>query len=142
MVVGYGSSATGQEAILWDPVNGMQRLQAVLEDQLGLDLTGWTLTVAVGISDDGNTIVGYGINPDGFTEAFIAFIPVIPGTGPGPGACPGDIVGLDGNVNVTDLISLLGGWGPNPGHPADINEDGAVTVADLLALLGAWGACP
>ncbi|MCH7572982.1 MAG: hypothetical protein IH891_08725, partial [Planctomycetes bacterium] len=57
-------------------------------------------------------------------------------------ACLGDIVGLDGNVNVTDLLSLLGGWGPNPGHPADINDDGAVNVTDLLVILGAWGACP
>ncbi|MCH7603630.1 MAG: hypothetical protein IIB54_12770, partial [Planctomycetes bacterium] len=50
--------------------------------------------------------------------------------------------GLDGKVNVTDLLSLLGGWGPNPGHPADINDDGNVNVFDLLALLGAWGECP
>ncbi len=47
-----------------------------------------------------------------------------------------------GSVNVTDLLALLGGWGPNPGHVADFNNDGNVNVTDLLALLGAWGACP
>ena len=48
----------------------------------------------------------------------------------------------DSMVNVTDLLSLLGGWGPNAGHPADFNGDGNVNVTDLLALLAAWGGCP
>ena len=54
------------------------------------------------------------------------------------------IADLSGNslVNVTDLLLLLEGWGPNPGHPADINFDGNVNVTDLLTLLAAWGACP
>ncbi len=55
--------------------------------------------------------------------------------------CVGDL-DLNGSVNVTDLLQLLAGWGPNPGHPADINTDGNVNVTDLLTLLGAWGACP
>ncbi len=60
-------------------------------------------------------------------------------------SCPADIepIGnVDGSVNVTDLLALLAAWGPNPGHPADINDDGNVNVTDLLALLGAWGVCP
>ena len=135
VVVGFGISASGQEAFIWDAASGMKSMQAFLEGQLGLDLTGWTLKLAFGVSTDGTTIVGYGINPDGFDEAYIAVIP-------GPGVCLGDIVGLDGKVNVTDLLSLLAGWGPNPGHPADINDDGEVNVTDLLALLAAWGPCP
>ena len=46
---------------------------------LGVDLTGWQLASALGISADGNAIAGYGINPSGQTEAFIAVIPE-PGT--------------------------------------------------------------
>ena len=42
---------------------------------MGLDLTGWTLREATGISDDGLTIVGYGDNPNGFMEGWIAVIP-------------------------------------------------------------------
>ena len=47
---------------------------------LGLDLTGWQLNNATGISADGLTIVGYGPNPNGDTEAWIAVIPE-PSTG-------------------------------------------------------------
>ena len=101
VVVGSGFTASGPEAFIWDAINGMQNLQAVLEDQLGLDLTGWTLNDASGVSADGTTIVGYGINPLGDTEAFIAIIPT---------PCPADITG-DGTVNVTDLLLLLGAWG-------------------------------
>jgi hypothetical protein len=38
-------------------------------------LTGWTLQQALGISADGNTIVGDGIDPNGLTEGWIATIP-------------------------------------------------------------------
>ncbi|MCH7546894.1 MAG: hypothetical protein IID30_10895, partial [Planctomycetes bacterium] len=118
-----------------DATNGLQSLQAVLEGQLGLDLTGWTLLDARGVSADGTTIVGWGINPEEFTEAYIAVIP-------GLGGCLADITG-DGTVNVTDLLSLLGAWGSCPAPcPPDINADGTVNVTDLLDLLGAWGACP
>jgi len=47
----------------------------------------------------------------------------------------------DGEVGVTDLLVLLGAWGPNPGHPADFDLDGDVDVTDLLGLLGHWGGC-
>ncbi len=78
IVVGMGKTGTGgsgYEAFIWDEDNGMQSLQFVFEDEYGLDLTGWTLQEARGISDDSLTIVGYGINPDGYTEAWIATIP-------------------------------------------------------------------
>ena len=134
VVVGQGLSALGIEAFIWDATNGIQNLQTVLEGQLGVALTGWTLTDAVGISADGTTIVGVGNNPSGDLEAFVAVITPL-------NLCLGDITG-DGNVNVTDLLDLLAAWGPNPGHPADINNDGDVNVNDLLSLLGAWGVCP
>ncbi len=47
----------------------------------------------------------------------------------------------DGFVNVTDLLAVLGAWGPCPGCPEDINADGFVNVTDLLAVLSAWGPC-
>lgn len=54
--------------------NGMQELDVVLGAS-GANLTGWQLTRARGISADGEPIVGYGTNPLGQTEAFIAVIP-------------------------------------------------------------------
>ena len=74
-IVGRAFSETGEEAFVWDQQAGMQNLQQVLTDDLGLDLDGWTLGRADGISDDGLTIVGVGTNPSGFTEAWIAIIP-------------------------------------------------------------------
>ena len=56
-------SASGSEAFIWDNANGMRKLKDVLVNDFGLDLTGWTLTIARGISDDGLTIVGDGIKP-------------------------------------------------------------------------------
>jgi spore coat protein A len=59
---------------------------------------------------------------------------VMPPSGP-----LGDLNG-DGVVDVSDLLILLGAWGPCGHHcPADLNGDGAVDVSDLLILLGNWG---
>ena len=51
---------------------------------------------------------------------------------------PADLNG-DGCVNVSDLLLLIGAWGPCAGCSADINNDGVVNVSDLLLLIGAWG---
>ena len=79
VVVGYGSidSDIGPklDAFIWDAGNGMRSLKDVLEIDFGLDLHNWLLLKATGISADGLTIVGYGINPYGNTEAWIATIP-------------------------------------------------------------------
>jgi|JI10StandDraft_1071094.scaffolds.fasta_scaffold34683_2 probable HAF family extracellular repeat protein len=72
-----GSIAIGSnngQAFIWDAQNGTQSLHALLFG-LGVDVTGWFLTEATGVSADGRSIVGYGINPSGATEAFLAYIP-------------------------------------------------------------------
>jgi len=53
----------------------MQNLRDLLLADGIAELDGWTLLNATGISGDGRTIVGYGVNPDGNTEAWIATIP-------------------------------------------------------------------
>ncbi|MDV3349572.1 hypothetical protein QGP82_12780 [Leptothoe sp. LEGE 181152] len=68
----FTESTIDAGAFIWDAVNGMRSLQAVFTDEFGLDLTGWKLGAATGISDDGLTIVGTGINPEGHLEGWIA----------------------------------------------------------------------
>jgi uncharacterized membrane protein len=80
VVVGFGISGSGPEAFLWDSPNGMRNLEDVLTSDYGLgnSLTGWRLDRATGISPDGLTIVGYGINPSGDTEAWRAQLTPVP----------------------------------------------------------------
>ncbi|MGB2806118.1 MAG: right-handed parallel beta-helix repeat-containing protein [Sedimentisphaerales bacterium] len=71
-----GSSLLG--AYIWDEQNGMRSIKDMLENDFGLNLNGWHLSVAMAISPDGSTIVGYGPNPQGYNEAWIAMLPKPP----------------------------------------------------------------
>jgi probable HAF family extracellular repeat protein len=81
MVVGYSitqgrwSIDWVKEAFIWDQENGMRNLKTLLINEYGLNLNGWILNEATGISNNGQTIVGFGINPSGVTEAWIVTIP-------------------------------------------------------------------
>jgi probable HAF family extracellular repeat protein len=66
---------TNAGAFIWDAIHGMRSLQDVLVSEFGLNLTGWSLDEARGVSNDGRTIVGNGVNPDGQQEAWIAVLP-------------------------------------------------------------------
>jgi probable HAF family extracellular repeat protein len=74
-VVGYFEDAGDgpQHAYFWDAEHGMRSVQDTLEG-LGFDLTGWTLTQAWGVSNEGPTIVGRGMH-NGVEEAFYAVLP-------------------------------------------------------------------
>jgi uncharacterized membrane protein len=75
-IIGTVKSAANLEShpFIWDQQNGLRRLDDLLVS-LGANLDGWTLTEATGICANGLTIVGYGRNPSGSTEAWIATIP-------------------------------------------------------------------
>lgn len=75
VVVGQGTSAAGTEAFMWTISGGTVSLKDYLVGQGASNLSGWTLTNARGISADGLTIVGHGINPLGQTEGWIVTIP-------------------------------------------------------------------
>jgi probable HAF family extracellular repeat protein len=60
VVVGYCVSGGAWEAFYWTAETGMVSLRDLLVNTYGLDLTGWTLGSAAGISADGLTIVGGG----------------------------------------------------------------------------------
>ncbi|MFO0948548.1 MAG: hypothetical protein U1D30_21930 [Planctomycetota bacterium] len=74
-VVGYGTTST-IEAFYWREEIGMVNLQQWLINHGVANMTGWSLTSAQAISSDGTQIVGYGVNPQGQTEAFLATVVV------------------------------------------------------------------
>lgn len=80
VVVGFTGTSifSGQRATLWD-ASGAHDIAQLLTAE-GLDLSGWTLQEAYGISADGRTVVGDGRNPQGLARAWIAVIPE-PSTG-------------------------------------------------------------
>jgi probable HAF family extracellular repeat protein len=66
---------TAQRAFLWDRVRGTRDLRSYLIQLGSTQVQGWTLQEAGAISADGRVIAGYGIDSDGFTQAFVARIP-------------------------------------------------------------------
>jgi probable HAF family extracellular repeat protein len=130
VVVG-SSIDSGYEAFIWDETNGMRSLRGVLE-ALGLEneLEGWTLRVAPAISADGRTIVGYGTNPTGKTEAWRAVLGV---SVPTVENIIGEVEGLldSGDLNqgqATALISTLEA-------AARLLDDGQVQINQVEALV-------
>lgn len=100
-----------------------------LLDELIPPDSGWDLDFAMAVNDAGQ-IVGAGIAPNGELHGFL-LTPISPGD-----------IDHDGDVDVTDLLLLLGAWGPCADCGdclADLDDDCAVGVTDLLILLGNWG---
>jgi probable HAF family extracellular repeat protein len=71
VVVGDNKSERPAVALIWTPQRGMRRLQEVLTNDYKLNLDGWQLTSARGVSHDGKTIVGSGVNSSGQTEGWV-----------------------------------------------------------------------
>ena len=85
VVVGWSTELFGMDpfissisgAFIWDADAGTRFLKDVLIEA-GVDLTGWGIGNAYGISDDGLTIVGNATNPDGERVIFIAELTPVP----------------------------------------------------------------
>lgn len=73
VVVGYTGNFSTTRAFMWTPAGGAVDLNTYLPT-LGLDLTGWTLNEATGVSSDGRVIVGKGLFA-GVNQAWVATIP-------------------------------------------------------------------
>lgn len=70
-VVGKGTTVSGDEAFVWTQAAGMKNLKTLLLNQ-GVNVSGWTLSEATDVSQTGKQIVGFGTNPDGETQSFLA----------------------------------------------------------------------
>ncbi|MBC7817775.1 MAG: hypothetical protein IAG10_12860 [Planctomycetaceae bacterium] len=81
LIVGWSGTAQQHRAFIWDQQNGMRNLKKVLIKDFGFAIGGWTFEEATAISADGMTMTGFGINPQGQREAWVAHVPV-------PGAWP------------------------------------------------------
>jgi hypothetical protein len=146
VVVGNSSSAAGIQAFVWDAGHGMRSLRDALIAG-GADLTGWTLFNARGISADGRTVVGEGIDPAGHNEAWLARLntgdttaPVTSVTLTGPAGGPGWYAGPvavslsaadpdDPPAALTTTYSVDGGPSLTYAGPFTIATDGAHQVA-------------
>jgi probable HAF family extracellular repeat protein len=76
VVVGESKMASGKEAFVWTAESDeMRSLRDILEEDLGVDLTGWTLDKPPVISSNGETMIALATNPDGDVEAFVTYLP-------------------------------------------------------------------
>ncbi|MGH7244989.1 MAG: PEP-CTERM sorting domain-containing protein [Phycisphaerales bacterium] len=125
-IVGTSSSATSDRAFLWSSSLCIVDLNSYFS-MLGVDLTGWVLVEARGLSADGTAIAGYG-RFNGEDRAWIV-------TGL-PLRCNGDI-NHDGFVDDADFSLFVGAYNEllcsvTPVCcPADLNVDGLVDDADF-----------
>jgi uncharacterized membrane protein len=72
IIVGFSySTVQGSEAFIWDINDGMRSLKDILKNTYNIDLNGWTLTSATGITPDGRVIVGSGTDPNGNNQGWI-----------------------------------------------------------------------
>jgi len=70
IVVGLVRSAFTSDAFIWKKGTGASRLLTFITDRGAVVPPGWTLNVASLISADGNTIYGWGFNPDSLIEMY------------------------------------------------------------------------
>ena len=70
-VVGEGRRGGASEAFRWTNATGMKSIADLLT-QGGVDLTGWQLEAATGVSANGVTVVGSGLDPSSKAQAWIA----------------------------------------------------------------------
>lgn len=75
VVVGWAASSAGETAMIWTQATGWSRLEDILQTRYRIELNGWTLQRATGISDDGLTLVGQGRNPQGRQEGWVLTLP-------------------------------------------------------------------
>ena len=62
-------------AWIWDDAHGKRPFDEVIETTAGLDLSDWRIRSANGISADGQTIIGYALDPDDQRVGFVTGIP-------------------------------------------------------------------
>lgn len=125
IIVGDSTLPVGVRAFLWTRESGMVDLNSYLPT-FGIDLNGWTLRSASGISPDGRHITGQGSH-NGRDEAWIATLPPV---------CSADL-NNDGDLNSQDFFYFIGAFFGEV-VVADFNHDGIITSQDFFDFLAAF----
>jgi uncharacterized membrane protein len=126
-------------ATIWDSVNGLRDLKAVLSEdaELATQLEGWTLIRGNGISADGRVIVGFGTNPDGNQEGWVIQLDEGP-----PPSLTGDY-NNNATVEQGDLDLVLLNWGADAATPpanwTNNLPGGNIDQDELDGVLLNWG---
>jgi probable HAF family extracellular repeat protein len=146
IIVGSSGNDTAREWFLWTQSLGMRSLNSLLGAALP---EGWMLREvrAVTVNGDVATLVGYGTNPYGYEEAYIATVPIPEPVRPGGLNCDGAVSFDDINPFVTALVSQAGYEARYSGCRwlnGDINGDGDVNFDDINPFVTCLvaGACP
>ncbi len=121
---GNGAGATGQ-AFIWSSTTGLQALSTVYA---GIIPSGWSLSDALGIDNNGD-IVGYGTY-NGHAEGFLIAAHALDGDANG-----------DGKVDINDLTIVLAHYGQTGTTWAqgEFTGDGTVDINDLTIVLAHYG---
>lgn len=127
VIVGEAGAGSRAEAFYWTADDGTRWLAEVLDEHGVVVPEGWNLDRATAVSADGRTIVGYGVNPRGFTEGWVAYL--------GP-TCRADY-DENGATDQDDFTSYLAAW-LNRSIFADWNYDGQINTLDFIAFLHEW----
>ncbi|MHC4441635.1 MAG: hypothetical protein ACYTA5_03490 [Planctomycetota bacterium] len=93
VIVGVSEGPGADAAFIWDIKHGMRDLKDVLVNEYSLDLSGWKLLSAQGVSHDGKTIVGHGTYPRRLRQGWVARLPetITLSLDIKPGSCPNPI---------------------------------------------------
>jgi probable HAF family extracellular repeat protein len=75
-IVGLATTDHGYEAFVWRSRWGMRSIRTILTDDYGIDLDGWSLREAWGVSANGTVIVGTGTDPQGFYQGWRVTLPI------------------------------------------------------------------
>ena len=123
-----GGNSIGAAYVYWfDGANWAEQAQLIASDAAAFDAFGHAVSV-----NGARAMIGAPADSPG-GSAYVFDDPA------NCNDCPWDLDG--GGVGVTDLLTLLGLWGTDPGGLPDFDNDQNVGVTDLLKLLAHWGEC-
>ncbi len=129
-VLAFFGMLGGGGAALWTVGLGWQSIDDLAGGSGSIVPDGWSLSMPLGMSEDGLTIVGTAWGPGG-SSPFVLDMH--------EGVCQTDL-DQDGMVGASDLAIVLSSW-DILGGSGDVNFDGVVNAEDLAAVLGTWGDC-